>query len=368
MAMSSELKELEELNSNNQGNSLQKFTTRLISKFTSKYINNIDQPFNQSFIYYLLLISPFFFWGTAMVAMKGVMPHTTPFFMATVRLLPAGILILLAGVIAQRPRPATWQAWLWIIVFGLVDGTLFQGFLATGLVKTNAGLGSVMIDTQPLAVALLSWWLFQEKIGLFGWLGLAIGVCGIGLIGLPESWLLQIFHLAERGEDIGNNQFFEQLLAGGEWLMLLAALSMAVGTILMPWVSKYADPIMATGWHQIIGSIPLLITSVVTEQDQWVNIMPSGWWAIAYSTVFGSALAYGVFFYFASQGNLTSLSSLTFLTPVFALIFGNLFLGELLNHLQTFGVILTIVSIILINQRQVLMEKLNIGKPREQSS
>ncbi len=26
----------------------------------------------------LLLISPFFFWGTAMVAMKGVIPDTTP--------------------------------------------------------------------------------------------------------------------------------------------------------------------------------------------------------------------------------------------------------------------------------------------------
>ncbi len=28
----------------------------------------------------LLLIAPFFFWGTAMVAMKGVIPHTTPIF------------------------------------------------------------------------------------------------------------------------------------------------------------------------------------------------------------------------------------------------------------------------------------------------
>ena len=34
--------------------------------------------------------------------------------------------------------------------------------------------------------------------------------------------------------------------------------------------------------------------------------------------MFGGAASYGIFFYFASKGNLTALSSLTFLTPVFA--------------------------------------------------
>jgi drug/metabolite transporter (DMT)-like permease len=89
-----------------------------------------------------------------------------------------------------------------------------------------------------------------------------------------------------------------------------------------------------------------------------VNIDFSGWMALGYSTVFGSAIAYGLFFYFASSGSLTSLSSLTFLTPVFALLFGNLFLGEVLNPLQSMGVGLTLVSIYLINQRDTLGEKL----------
>ena len=30
--------------------------------------------------------------------------------------------------------------------------------------------------------------------------------------------------------------------------MLLAAQSMAVGTVMVRWVSKYSDPVMATGW------------------------------------------------------------------------------------------------------------------------
>ncbi|MBE9182082.1 DMT family transporter, partial [Oculatella sp. LEGE 06141] len=99
----------------------------------------------------LLLIAPFFLWGTAMVAMKGTIPQTTPLFMAGIRLVPAGLLILLVALFTDRKQPQGWRAWLWIALFGLVDGALFQAFLAEGLVRTGAGLGSVMIDSQPLA-------------------------------------------------------------------------------------------------------------------------------------------------------------------------------------------------------------------------
>lgn len=36
--------------------------------------------------------------------------------------------------------------------------------------------------------------------------------------------------------------------------MLLAAQSMAVGTVMVRWVSKYSDPIMATGWVGDVNS------------------------------------------------------------------------------------------------------------------
>ena len=146
-----------------------------------------------SFFKAILLIAPFFLWGTAMVAMKGVIPHTTPFFMAGVRLVPAGILVLLTAFILKLPQPKTLTAWLWILAFAVVDGAMFQGFLAQGIVKTGAGLGSVMIDSQPLAVALLSSILFGEVIGFWGWLGLIIGVLGISSIGLPDSWIYSAF-------------------------------------------------------------------------------------------------------------------------------------------------------------------------------
>ena len=55
---------------------------------------------------------------------------------------------------------------------------------------------------------------------------------------------------------------------------------------------------------------------------------------LVYISMLGSAASYGVFFYNASRGNLTALSSLTFLTPMFAAGTGFLLLGETLTPLQ----------------------------------
>ena len=160
---------------------------------------------------------------------------------------------------------------------------------------------------------------------------------GLDSIGVAASW----------------DNIFEQ----GAFLMLLASLSMAVGTVMIRFVSRHADPIVATGWHLILGGVPLWLGSSLWESHQWSNIDGQGWLAMSYATIFGSAIAHGVFFYLASQGNLTSLSSLTFLTPVFALLFGNLFLAEVLSPLQSVGVSLTLVSIYLINQREQIAQK-----------
>ncbi|MGH2415951.1 MAG: DMT family transporter [Microcystaceae cyanobacterium] len=312
----------------------------------------MDFNLRKSEFSWLVLIAPFFLWGTAMVAMKGVIANTTPLFMAGIRLFPAGLLVLAVAALLGRPQPKGWAAWLWIGVFALLDGAMFQGFLAEGLLKTSAGLGSVIIDSQPLAVALLSSWLFGEVIGLWGWLGLAIGILGISLIGLPDQLILNLF----QAQSLSLSFSWQNLLTSGELLMLLASLSMAIGTVTIRFVSRYADPVVATGWHMILGGLPLFLFSGFWETQQWQQIDLEGWMGLTYATIFGSAIAYGIFFFLAAKGNLTSLSSLTFLTPIFALSFGNLFLAEVLTSIQWIGVCLTLVSIYLINRREQIAQ------------
>jgi drug/metabolite transporter (DMT)-like permease len=72
---------------------------------------------------------------------------------------------------------------------------------------------------------------------------------------------------------------------------------------------------------------------------------------LLYISLLGSAASYGVFFYNASRGNLTALSSLTFLTPMFAAAGGYVALGETLTPLQLAGATVTLGAVALINKQ-----------------
>lgn len=70
---------------------------------------------------------------------------------------------------------------------------------------------------------------------------------------------------------------------------------------------------------------------------------------LLYISLLGSAASYGVFFVNAARGNLTALSSLTFLTPVFAAITDYFVLGEVLTPLELLGATVTLGAVYLLN-------------------
>ncbi|KAG5529853.1 hypothetical protein RHGRI_030281 [Rhododendron griersonianum] len=274
-----------------------------------------------------LLVSPFFFWGTAMVAMKEVLPKTGPFFVSSFRLIPAGVLLVGFAAARGRPLPSGVMAWLSISLFAL-------GFLAEGLERTSAGLGSyltsrnglfqVIIDSQPLTVAVLASLLFGETIGFVGAAGLVLGVIGLLLLEVPALSL--------------NGSNFS-LWGSGEWWMLLAAQSMAVGTVMVRWVSKYSDPIMATGWHMVIGGLPLVVISFLNHDPalngSFMELTSNDLLALLYTSLFGSAISYGVYFYNATRGRF-------------------LYLGETFAPVQLVGAVVTLAAIYMVNYRNSL--------------
>ena len=309
------------------------------------------------------MLLPFALWGTAMAAMKPLLDGAGPLTLAWLRLLPAGLLLLLAASLWRGGgRPvglAGWRVdrrdWGWLLLFALVDATAFQGLLARGLVGTGAGLGSVLIDSQPLAVALLARSLFGDAINPVGWFGLLLGLLGILCLGLPAS-LLRHWWL------MGPSVLTERAWSHGELWMLAAALAMALGTVISRYACRHSDPVAVTGWHMLLGALPLLLASALAPLVDpaapafWPSWSGIDWALMAYAALFGSALAYGLFFWFASQGDLTSFTSLTFLTPVFALLCGVVLLGEGLRPLQWCGAALALVSVLLINRRAQLWQ------------
>jgi drug/metabolite transporter (DMT)-like permease len=110
----------------------------------------------------------------------------------------------------------------------------------------------------------------------------------------------------------------------------------------------------------VLGAMPLLASSALLPawsadaSPFWPQWSLWEWGLMAYAALLGSAVAYGLFFWFANQGDLTSFTSLTFLTPVFALLCGVALLDEQLEPLQWLGAALALLSVVLINRRALL--------------
>ena len=299
---------------------------------------------------WFLMILPFALWGTSMAAMTPLVSSGGPEFVASLRLLPAGILVLITTYFLKRDLKIYRCDMKWFLVFTIIDATFFQLFLTYGISKTGAGLGSVLIDSQPLLVALLARAIFGNLINPIGWLGLLFGLGGIVFLGFPKEFLEKWWLMSDN--NLGDIQFNT-----GEAWMLAAALAMALGTILIRFSCKKSDPVAVTGWHMIIGSFPLIIKySLETNLQSLPNWTLNDWGLMSFASIFGGAIAYGLFFYFANNKEITGFSTLAFLTPVFALLSGGVWLNERLTVVQWVGVVFVLISVFFVSQRQSLWE------------
>jgi drug/metabolite transporter (DMT)-like permease len=69
---------------------------------------------------------------------------------------------------------------------------IYVGFLAEGLQRVPAGVGSVIIDSQPLTVAVVAALVFGESIPPVGVVGLLLGLAGLLLLELPEDQIARL--------------------------------------------------------------------------------------------------------------------------------------------------------------------------------
>jgi len=299
---------------------------------------------------WFLMILPFALWGTSMAAMTPLVSSAGAEFVASLRLLPAGILVLITTYFLKRDLKIYRCDIQWFVVFTIVDATFFQLFLTYGISKTGAGLGSVLIDSQPLLVALLARAIFGNLINPIGWLGLLFGLGGIVFLGFPKEFLEKWWLMSDT--NLGDIQFNI-----GEAWMLAAALAMALGTILIRFTCKKSDPVAVTGWHMVFGSFPLIIKYCFeTNLQSFPAWSLNEWGLMSFASIFGGAIAYGLFFYFANNKEITGFSTLAFLTPVFALLSGGVWLNERLTSIQWVGVFFVLASVFFVSQRQSLWE------------
>jgi drug/metabolite transporter (DMT)-like permease len=118
----------------------------------------------------------------------------------------------------------------------------------------------------------------------------------------------------------------------GALMILGAAISWAIGTVLLrKWRPPIAQNTMS-GWMMLLGWIPLAVLAPLFDPQPWsvelANLSPRGWFAIAYNVFLAGTLAHWAWFTLARTlpVAVSSLSSLP--VPVVGVFSGIVLLGE----------------------------------------
>ncbi len=280
-----------------------------------------------------ILLACCLFWGFQQVLVKATLPELAPVFQAAVRFIGATLILWL------------WCAWRGVALFGR-NGTLWPGLLAgtlfaiefaaiyAGLQYTTASRLTVFLYTSPFWVAVVVPLLVPaERLWPLQWLGLVCAFAAVAFA-LREGFMAHGGGLTWRGDLLG-------LVAGALW-------GLTTVTIRATKLVRIAPEKML--FYQVAVSSLLLppLSLALGERWNW------GWSAfaatsIALQTLVGAFVSYLAWMWLLARYPATRISAFVFLTPIFALITGALWLHEPITPSLLASLALVAAGIVLVN-------------------
>ncbi|WP_167137449.1 EamA family transporter [Diaminobutyricimonas sp. TR449] len=258
-------------------------------------------------------------WGTTYLATTELLPADRPLLAATVRALPAGLLLL---ALARQLPTGSW--WWKAPVLGALNIGVFFLLLFISAYRLPGGVAATVGSLQPIIVLILSALVLQEKIRLHTAITGLAGVTGVGLLVLQSEALL---------DPVG-------VLAG-----LGGAASMAAGLVL---VKRWGRPVPLsafTAWQLTTGGL-MLLPALLLLEGLPTTISATNLVGFGYLALVNSVLGYSIWFWGLGRLTATSAAFLGLLSPIVATLLGWWILGQALAPLQLLGLGMALTSVI----------------------
>lgn len=264
-----------------------------------------------------LMIAMNLVWGALFVFSKLGTEQIPPFLFSALR----AVVVALVLLPFLKPAPGK--------MVPIVMVACAMGFFASGLFYLGMGfsgnVSSVAMAIQvgsPLSVMLAVIFL-GEKVGMLRVLAIAMAFSGVIIIGFEQT--AQI-HLLGVIFAVGSSFFY----ALG---MLIMRRLVGVGTLQLQ------------AWIAALSALPLLVVSAVVEDGQIDALLAADWLAIfsIFATaVGGSIIGLGGLFYLLQRYPVSQVSPMTLAAPVIGVVFGVLFMGDVLTPGMILGGAMTI--------------------------
>jgi drug/metabolite transporter (DMT)-like permease len=269
-------------------------------------------------------------WSSGFITAKFGLPYAPPLTFLILRYAGA-VLVLAALAFAARVPWPTEAAHL--VVAGLLLQAGYTGALWTSIrFGMPAGMSALIVGMQPLLTALAAP-LIGERVRPRQWLGLLLGLCGVGLVVVAKISLTGLSALS-----IG--------------LALFALLSITIGTLYQKRFCPSFD--LRTGTIvQYLAALAVLAPCAVAFERLDPSFSTVHWnlafaGALAWAVLALSIGAISLLFWLISRNNATQVTSLLYLTPPTTAVMAWLMFGEALSPAGLFGMALAVAGVVFV--------------------
>lgn len=249
-------------------------------------------------------------WGTTYLGIKvGLDARLPPALFAGIRQMPAAAIMFALAFWRGSPLRISARDMRTACIAGilLIVGGQYFTFLAEQNVPS--GISALVVALIPLWIALAeSAFPDMQRPGRLGWLGLAIGFSGLGIL----LWPRLVGVTAGTHELIGIST---QIV--GTWLW-------TAGTIYSKRHPAKADNMVVTAWEMLVAGVILLGIGTVLGEWPRFQLDAKGLGALLYLIVFGSAIAFTAFTYALVHLPASKVMTYAYVNPVIAVFAGAL--------------------------------------------
>lgn len=267
---------------------------------------------------WLALLALYIAWGSTYLAIHFAVESIPPFIMAGTRFLVAGLVVYTWRRMAGDPAPTRlqWRSAAIIGLFLLVGGI---GSVTWAEQRVPSGIAALIVAAMPLWVVLVD--ALRPGGNRPNWqtaIGVLIGLAGIAILAGPAK-------------TAGDQPGYDLL---GMIVLLLAALSWAIGSIYSRGSDLPKSTLLGTGMEMLAGSAGLFILGLMTGESGRLDlaaITPRSLLGLGYLVVVGSLVGFVAYSWLLRVAPTSMVVTYAYVNPLVAVILGSLLAQEVLT-------------------------------------
>ncbi|MFQ5577603.1 MAG: DMT family transporter [Anaerolineae bacterium] len=274
-------------------------------------------------------------WSPSFLFIKVALQDVPPLTLASARLTLAAVILYVVLRLNGQNLPKSWAVWRKFFFMGFFANALPFALFSIGELVADSGMAAILNGTTPIFTVILAHLfisderLTAQKIG-----GVLVGFVGIVLLFLPQ---------------VGGGAPLKG--AGGLGLLAftIAAISYGVGIVYARHNLRGLPPLVGPTTQLMMASAYLLPVALLVERPFHLSPGMPALGSVLALAVFGTALAFIIYYRLIERASATFLSLVTYILPPAGVALGVIFLNEAPGWNALAGCFLIVLGVMVVN-------------------